>query len=236
MKKKFNDNDYFLSGKSNKIVEPRNYQYTFKSILTKCKLKLYKFHILRHTFATNCIEVGIDLGLSNITNITEDTKERHENTEILIMVSENIVNKEETLNSYVSYIETLSTKVFEKSSNTKIGILGIKGTIVDGEKDESGNMILGENDEGGVDGSEDNAEIILKPSSNSDEIIKNFDITFSDKNIDTTELENNKYIEWNIGNLAGNETVNLKYTLKIQIIIKMIRQLQQENYHKLELV
>lgn len=348
----------------------------------------------------NTGEVVIDLGLSNITNITEDMKERYENTEILIMVSENIVNKEETLNSYVSYIETLSTKVFEKSSNTKIGILGIKGTISDGEKDENGNMIWGENDEGTVNGSEDNAEIILKPSSSSneiksslqnmnssktkyrtnlqaairlanksysenvnkiliclydsvpaiaigvnshvsyggwfseystaeeavtakhnqianktsseiltlktnnvdfillrpddtsydetwynldsgevilefdgssyvqkiygtlekptygkmyslnndtleqvvteyiyrdimeeirvdiksaiikeyfsDEIIKNFDITVSDKNIDITELENNKYIEWNIGDLAGNETVNLRYTLKIK--------------------
>ena len=348
----------------------------------------------------NTGEVVIDLGLSNITNITEDTKERYENTEILIMVSENIVNEEEKLNTYVSYIETLSTKVFEKSSNTKIGILGIKGTISDGEVDENGNMIWGENNEGTVNGSEDNAEIILKPSSSSDEIksslqnmnsskteyrtnlqaairlanksysenvnkiliclydsvpsiaigvcsqvsyggwfseyataeeaitakhnqianktnseiltlktnnvdfillrpddtsydetwydadsgevilefdgspyvqkiygtlenptygkmyslnndtleqvvteyiyrdimedirvdiksaiikeyfsdeiIENFDITFSDENIDTTELENNKYIEWNIGDLAGNETVNLKYTLKIK--------------------
>ena len=60
MKNKFNDDDYFLSGRNNKLVEPRNYQYTFKSILKKCKLKSYKFHILRHTFATNCIEVGMD--------------------------------------------------------------------------------------------------------------------------------------------------------------------------------
>ncbi len=78
IRKKYNDEDYFLSGKSNNIVEPRNYQYTLKSILKKCKLKPYKFHILRHTFATNCIEVGMDAkSLSEIlghadVNITLD--------------------------------------------------------------------------------------------------------------------------------------------------------------------
>ena len=78
IRKKYNDEDYFLSGKSNDIVEPRNYQYTLKSILKKCKLKPYKFHILRHTFATNCIEVGMDAkSLSEIlghadVNITLD--------------------------------------------------------------------------------------------------------------------------------------------------------------------
>lgn len=60
LKKKYKDDNYFLSGNSKKIVEPRNYQYTFKAILKACKLKKYKFHILRHTFATNCIEVGMD--------------------------------------------------------------------------------------------------------------------------------------------------------------------------------
>ena len=78
IRKKYNDEDYFLSGKSNDIVEPRNYQYTLKSILKKCKLKPYKFHILRHTFATNCIEAGMDAkSLSEIlghadVNITLD--------------------------------------------------------------------------------------------------------------------------------------------------------------------
>ncbi len=60
LKKKYKDDDYFLSGKSTEIVEPRNYQYNFKVILNECKLKPYKFHILRHTFATNCVEVGMD--------------------------------------------------------------------------------------------------------------------------------------------------------------------------------
>lgn len=57
---KFDKEDYFLSGNNKKYVEPRNYQYYFKSILGKCELKPYKFHSLRHTFATHCIEVGMD--------------------------------------------------------------------------------------------------------------------------------------------------------------------------------
>lgn len=68
--------DFFLSGMSDKFIEPRRYQYIYKDILKKSKLKSYKFHILRHTFATNCIEVGMDakslseiLGHSNV-NIT----------------------------------------------------------------------------------------------------------------------------------------------------------------------
>lgn len=48
----------------------------YKFILKQSRIKPYKFHILRHTFATNCIEVGMDpkslseiLGHSNV-NIT----------------------------------------------------------------------------------------------------------------------------------------------------------------------
>lgn len=66
--------EYFLTGDTSKFVEPRNYQNTFKSILRKSKIKTnYKFHILRHSFATECIRVGMDikalseiLGHSNI--------------------------------------------------------------------------------------------------------------------------------------------------------------------------
>ncbi len=71
----FKQDIFFLSG-TNKFIEPRNYQSYFKDILKKLDLKPYKFHSLRHTFATNCINVGMDvkslseiLGHSNI-NLT----------------------------------------------------------------------------------------------------------------------------------------------------------------------
>ena len=61
MKRKCTKNDFVLTGLSDHYVEPRNYQYNFKEILKKSKIKRYKFHTLRHTFATNCIEVGMDI-------------------------------------------------------------------------------------------------------------------------------------------------------------------------------
>lgn len=74
-KNKNKEQDFFLSG-NKKYIEPRRYQYTFNKILKDAGLRDYNFHILRHTFATNCIKVGMDpkslseiLGHSNV-NIT----------------------------------------------------------------------------------------------------------------------------------------------------------------------
>ena len=59
--------------KSSKPMEPRTYQNHFKKYLEKINAPNYNFHILRHTFATNCIDSGMDikslseiLGHSNI--------------------------------------------------------------------------------------------------------------------------------------------------------------------------
>lgn len=41
--------------------EPRTLQYTFKSTLKKCSIENINFHALRHTFATNCVELGFDI-------------------------------------------------------------------------------------------------------------------------------------------------------------------------------
>lgn len=59
-KDKYSKNSYFLTG-TLKYVEPRNYQHTFVCALKNSYIRRrYNFHILRHTFATNCIEVGMD--------------------------------------------------------------------------------------------------------------------------------------------------------------------------------
>ena len=70
----FENNVFLLSGSNKKFIEPRNYQYWFKRRLEKLKISSYKFHILRHTFATNCIRIGMDvkslseiLGHSSVT-------------------------------------------------------------------------------------------------------------------------------------------------------------------------
>lgn len=54
------DNDNYILTSSNKIMDPRNYYNQYKRILKKCNLSIYNYHSLRHTFATQCIELGLD--------------------------------------------------------------------------------------------------------------------------------------------------------------------------------
>ena len=51
---------YLLSGESRKFVEPRTMEDRFARILKKCGLADVNFHTTRHTFATRCIERGMD--------------------------------------------------------------------------------------------------------------------------------------------------------------------------------
>ncbi|MDD6812577.1 MAG: tyrosine-type recombinase/integrase [Lachnospiraceae bacterium] len=67
------DSLYVVSGTKYLWAEPRTIQYRFKSILKKCDIEYFNFHMLRHAFATRCVEMGLDikslseiLGHSNI--------------------------------------------------------------------------------------------------------------------------------------------------------------------------
>ena len=51
---------YVLTNRS-QYVEPRNYQYFFRRCLESVGLRPMNFHILRHTFASRCVESGFDV-------------------------------------------------------------------------------------------------------------------------------------------------------------------------------
>lgn len=50
---------FVLTG-TDKLIEPRNYYERYKGYLRACGLGSFTFHALRHTFATRCIEAGVD--------------------------------------------------------------------------------------------------------------------------------------------------------------------------------
>lgn len=56
----FSKEAFFLTG-NKKYIEPRYYQKFFKECLKQCKIKSYNFHVLRHSFATNCVKIGMDV-------------------------------------------------------------------------------------------------------------------------------------------------------------------------------
>lgn len=57
--KPINNNTYFLTGTKD-YIEPRTYYNKYQKLLDNVGIKKYGFHSLRHTFATRCIEIGMD--------------------------------------------------------------------------------------------------------------------------------------------------------------------------------
>ena len=73
LKKVVND-DYYILTNDERPTEPRTYRNYYKKLMDKLEIPKLKYHGLRHSFATRCIEVGCDyktvsvlLGHSNIS-------------------------------------------------------------------------------------------------------------------------------------------------------------------------
>lgn len=76
VKKQYSENTFIITGSEEKFMEPITYRFTYKKCLKNCRVGYKKFHCLRHTFATRCVRVGMDvkslsevLGHNNI-NVT----------------------------------------------------------------------------------------------------------------------------------------------------------------------
>lgn len=69
----------YVTSENASFISPRTYEYRYHKLLDYCGINSINYHALRHTFATRCIEVGVDvktlseiLGHANVS-ITLDT-------------------------------------------------------------------------------------------------------------------------------------------------------------------
>ena len=58
---KASPNAFLLSGSENYMIEPHVLQYRIKKYSAACGIENMHFHVLRHTFATRCVEVGFEI-------------------------------------------------------------------------------------------------------------------------------------------------------------------------------
>lgn len=54
-------NSQYVVSENEHFVSPRTYEYRYHKLLNTCKIAPINFHALRHTFASRCVEVGVDI-------------------------------------------------------------------------------------------------------------------------------------------------------------------------------
>lgn len=87
-----NPKGYVLTGTEH-YLDPRTYQYYFKKILKELNINNYHFHVLRHTFATRCVQSNVD-----IKSLSEILGHSTVNTTLNIYVHSSFLIKKTQLN------------------------------------------------------------------------------------------------------------------------------------------
>ena len=56
-----NHSGFVVRGRTYEYADPRSFQNSFHKCLESCNIRSINYHALRHTFATRCIEAGVDI-------------------------------------------------------------------------------------------------------------------------------------------------------------------------------
>lgn len=57
----FKTPNHYVVSDSTEFLSPRTYEYRYHRVLHECGIDSINYHALRHTFATRCIEAGVDV-------------------------------------------------------------------------------------------------------------------------------------------------------------------------------
>lgn len=99
---------YILTGSIDKPLNPRTLQYRFESLLRRCGVRKRKFHALRHTFATRCIQQQ----KFDVKSISEMLGHSDISITLRLYVHPTMEHKKKVVNE----VSTLKDIIFDKSA------------------------------------------------------------------------------------------------------------------------
>lgn len=102
LKEYYIDKDCYILTSSNKPKDTRVYEKHFERVLIKCNLKKINFHSLRHTFATRCIESGID-----VKSLSEILGHSNYSVTLNIYVHSSIDQKRRSIDKMIEYVNDI---------------------------------------------------------------------------------------------------------------------------------
>ena len=91
-------NDQYVLTGTYKYMEPRSCLKRFKTLLKKNNINEYTFHVLRHTFATRCVEINMD-----VKSLSEILGHSNVNTTLQRYVHPTLESKRKQMNKLTYY-------------------------------------------------------------------------------------------------------------------------------------
>ena len=100
-----NGENYLLTGKS-APMEPRTMQYQYRTLLKAAGIPYRNFHVLRHTYASRCVERGVD-----VKSLSEMLGHADVRTTLQVYVHSSLEHKMRVIQSICFLTPALTTEV-----------------------------------------------------------------------------------------------------------------------------